>query len=513
MKTIFYIFAPLLTIGIALGALWNPLLLWWYVLVGPLVVIGTIDLLQKKHAIRRNYPIIGHFRYMLEGVRPEIMQYFVETDTEGRPLNRIWRTMIYQRAKNVRDTTPFGTQSNVYETGYEWMEHSMYPVSASEIWADPRVFIGGPHCKKPYLASVLNISAMSYGSLSKNAIMALNWGAHKGGFYHNTGEGAISPWHLKYGGDLVWQIGTGYFGCRTEDGNFHPEKFREKAALEQVKMIEIKLSQGAKPGHGGILPAAKNTEEIASIRGVEPYTDVHSPPMHSAFKDSVGLMKFVQQLRDLSGGKPVGFKLCLGSREEFDEILQAMITTGIKPDFITVDGGEGGTGAAPVEFSNSLGTPMRDALHYINNQLVGYDLKKDIRIIASGKIISGFHISRALAMGADLCNSARAMMISIGCIQALKCNSNECPTGVATQNAKLYSGLDVASKADRAASFHRNTMESFVHLMAACGFRGPEEIKRKHIHRRVSMNATMTYEELYPSVETGQFLQVGVNGQ
>ncbi len=508
MKTFFFIAAPVLVIGIGVLSIWFPNALWWYILVGPLVLIGLIDTIQAKQAIRRNYPIIGHFRYLLESVRPEIMQYFVETDTEGRPFNRIWRTMIYQRAKNQRDTTPFGTQMNVYDAGYEWLEHSMYPVAAEQIWADPRVFVGGPDCKKPYLASMLNVSAMSFGSLSKNAIEALNWGAKKEGFAHNTGEGSISPHHLKHGGDLIWQIGTGYFGCRTQDGKFHPEKFREKATMEEVKMIEIKLSQGAKPGHGGILPASKNTPEIAAIRGVEPYTAVHSPPMHSAFHDAKGLMNFIKELRELSGGKPIGFKLCLGRREEFDEITQAMITTGIKPDFITVDGGEGGTGAAPVEFSNSLGTPMRDALHYVHNQLLGYDLKKDIRLIASGKIISGFHIARAIAMGADLCNSARAMMISIGCIQALKCNSNECPTGVATQNPKLYKGLDVKNKAERAANFHRNTMESFVHLMAAAGFRTPDECQPKHIHRRVSMLDTMTYEELYPSVKTGAFLGV-----
>lgn len=445
---------------------------------------------------------------MLEEIRPEIMQYFVETDTEGRPLNRVFRSLIYQRAKNVSDTTPFGTQMNVYENGYEWLEHSMYPLHHEQIWADPRVNIGGPDCKNPYLASLLNISAMSYGSLSKNAVMALNKGAYIGGFAHNTGEGAISPFHQKPRGDLIWQVGTGYFGCRTHDGHFDADKFREKAQLEQVKMIEVKLSQGAKPGHGGILPAGKNTEEIAAIRGVKPYTDVHSPPFHSAFKDAIGMMNFIAQLRDLSGGKPIGIKLCLGRKEEFEEILQAMITSDIKPDFITIDGGEGGTGAAPVEFSNSLGTPLRDAITYIHNQLIGYDLKKDIKIIASGKIISGFDMARTIALGTNACNSARVMMLAVGCIQALKCNTNTSPTGVATQDPKLYIGLVVEDKATRVANFHRNTIESFVHLMSASGFQYPNDIRRKHIHRRISMDKTMTYEELYPSVEKGAFLSV-----
>lgn len=481
--------------------------LWCYALLLPIFFIGIRDISQRQQAIRRNFPVIGNLRYLLEEIRPEIMQYFVETDTEGRPLNRIFRSMIYQRAKNVSDTTPFGTQMNVYENGYEWLEHSMYPIHHEQIWADPRINIGGADCKKPYLASLLNVSAMSFGSLSQNAVMALNKGAFLGGFAHNTGEGGISPYHLKYGGDLIWQIGTGYFGCRTLDGKFNPENFKEKATLEQVKMIEIKLSQGAKPGHGGILPAGKNTEEIAAIRGVKPHTDVHSPPSHSAFTNAQEMMYFVKQLRDLSGGKPIGIKLCLGRKDEFEAIVKAMIDTGIKPDFIAVDGGEGGTGAAPVEFSNSLGTPLRDAITYINNQLIGYGLKKDIKLVASGKIISGFDMARIIALGADACNSARAMMLAIGCIQALKCNTNTCPTGVATQDPRLAKGLVVEDKATRVHNYHRITIESFVHLMAAAGFRSPEEIERRHIHRRISMNETMTYEELYPSILKGSLLK------
>jgi len=509
VRQAFWFISLVLFASLALSSYFlSPNYLRWLLLLVPLFLVGVRDITQRSQAIRRNFPLIGNIRYMLEEIRPEIMQYFVETDTEGRPLSWIYRSLIYQRAKNVSDTTPFGTQMNVYESGYEWLEHSMYPIHHEKIWADPRVSIGGPDCKKPYLASMLNISAMSYGSLSKNAVMALNKGAFLGGFAHNTGEGSISPYHLEHKGDLIWQIGTGYFGCRDENGNFSEKNFAERAAFESVKMIEIKLSQGAKPGHGGILPAGKNNEEIAKIRGVKPRTDVHSPPQHSAFGSAQEMMHFVAKLRRLSEGKPVGIKFCLGRKDEFEEIVQAMITTGIKPDFITVDGGEGGTGAAPVEFSNSLGTPLKDALTYVYNQLLGYNLKKDIKIIASGKIITGFDMARAIALGADLCNSARAMMLAVGCIQALKCNSNTCPTGVATQDKRLYKGLDVSNKSERVNNFHRNTIESFVHLMSASGFTSPDEIKRKHIHRRVSMNDTMTYEELYPSTNQGQYLSV-----
>ncbi len=498
---------PLLALTVLIFLYW-PSFWWLSILFLAYIGLGIHDMTQRRHAILRNFPIIGHFRYFLESFRPEIMQYFVETDTEGRPFNRIWRSLIYQRAKNVTATSPFGTQMDVYSTGYEWLEHSMYPIPESEMDSNPRVLIGGPDCQRPYSSSLLNVSAMSYGSLSKNAVMALNGGAAIGRFSHNTGEGSLSPFHEKMGGDIVWQIGTGYFGCRTPDGHFDPDKFTKKANIDQVKMIEIKLSQGAKPGHGGILPAAKNTPEIAAIRGVEPHTSVHSPPYHKAFDSPKGLMEFVFQLRLLSGGKPVGIKLCIGREEEFEEIVQAMITTGIKPDFITVDGGEGGTGAAPVEFSNSLGMPLRDGLAFVHNRLTGYDLKKDIKIIASGKIVTGYHIARAIALGADACNSARGMMISVGCIQALQCNMNTCPTGVATQDPKLYKGLVVEDKKHRVASFHQNTIQSFVELMAAAGFKSPEEIQRKHINRRVSMSATMTYEELYPSVKQGAYLSV-----
>ena len=366
--------------------------------------------------------------------------------------------------------------------------------------------VGGPDCKQPYNASILNISAMSFGSLSKNAIMALNRGAKQGNFAHNTGEGGISPYHLEPGGDIIWQVGTGYFGCRTAEGKFDPERFKEKAVLENVKMIEIKISQGAKPGHGGILPARKNTAEIAAMRQVEPHMDVLSPPGHSAFSDPAGLMHFIQQLRQLSGGKPIGFKLCVGRKDEFIAICKAMVSTGISPDFITVDGGEGGTGAAPVEFTNILGSPLLDGLAFVSNTLEGYDLKKNIRLISSGKIFTGFHVARALALGADMCNSARGMMLALGCIQALKCNNNTCPTGITTQDKSLMRGLVVSEKARRVASYHENTVKSFMELIAAMGLNSPTDLNRSFVNRRLSADTVLTYDEIYPPVETGSML-------
>mgnify|MGYP003631223145 FL=1 len=373
---------------LVIAQFWKPVL-WSFVVFIPLILMGVFDMLQSKHTIRRNFPLIGRFRYVLESIRPEIMQYFVETDTEGRPLNRILRSLVYRRAKQVNDTEPFGTQMNVYHSGYEWMEHSMYAKNnPKEIGEFPRLIIGGKDCKQPYSSSLLNISAMSFGSLSKNAIMALNKGAKMGNFAHNTGEGGLSHYHLEYGGDIIWQIGTGYFGCRNEDGTFNAETFAEGALKPEVKMIEVKLSQGAKPGHGGILPASKNTEEIAKIRHIKPHVAVHSPPAHSAFSNPIEFMHFIKKLRDLSGGKPIGFKLCIGRRQEFMDFCEAMICTGITPDFITVDGGEGGTGAAPVEFSNSMGMPLREGLVFVYDTLVGFGLKSDIKLIVAGKILA-----------------------------------------------------------------------------------------------------------------------------
>ncbi len=507
MRIVFYrSLIVAIAVEIAFWFFWQPGL-WSLVIVAPVALMGLNDVMNKKQAIRRNFPILGNLRYLFEKIRPEIMQYFVETDTEGRPLNRIYRSLVYRRAKKVNDTTPFGTQETVYRAGYEWMAHSMYAINHHDLDQNQRVTVGGPECKKPYDAALLNISAMSYGSLSKNAVLALNRGAREGGFFHNTGEGAISPFHLENGGDLVWQIGTGYFGCRDESGNFNEENFAEKAALESVKMIEIKLSQGAKPGHGGILPASKNTPEIAEIRGVKPNTMVFSPPVHSEFDSEEGLLEFVAKLRDLSGGKPVGFKLCVGSKEEFIRVCEAMLHTGIKPDFITVDGGEGGTGAAPVEFSNSLGMPLRDGLSFVHDTLRGYDLRKDIKLIASGRIISSFHMVRAMALGADFVNSARGMMLALGCIQALQCNSNTCPTGVATQNKMLMRGLDPNDKSVRVANFQEETVKAFYEIIGAAGIRTPGEITRSHIHRRISLSEVRTYEDLYPTVEEGSLLE------
>ena len=449
-----------LVLILAIYTIWQPIL-WLLVFIGPIILLGMYDITQKKHTIKRNFPVIGNIRFLLEKIRPEIMQYFVETDTEGSPINRINRSLIYRRAKKVNDTTPFGTQMDVYRSGYEWMDHSIYAKNPIEIEGNQRVIIGGADCLKPYSSSILNISAMSFGALSKNAVLAMNKGAKIGGFAQNTGEGGISDYHKQYGGDLIWQIGTGYFGCRGKDGTFNPETYQKNASQECVKMIELKISQGAKPGHGGILPAGKNTPEIAKIRHVEPYTEIHSPARHSAFSNSEELMHFIRELRTLSGGKPVGFKLCIGKKQEFVDMCLAMINTGIKPDFITIDGGEGGTGAAPIEFSNSLGMPLRDALSFAVDTLRGYGLKNDIKIIAAGKVFGGFHIARLIAIGADMVLSARAMMMAVGCIQALECNTNNCPVGIATQNKSLVKGLDVEDKAQRTANFHEETIKSF----------------------------------------------------
>lgn len=507
-KLIFLIFSVLgPTIIVLLATIVNPIWWWAFVVMGPIILLGMHDITQTRHTINRNFPVLGHFRYLLEDIRPEIMQYFVETDTEGRPIPRIFRSMIYQRAKKVNDTTPFGTQFDVYAEGYEWMDYSIYPKDEDDLNHNPRVRIGGSDCTQPYDAALLNISAMSFGSLSDRAIMAMNLGAKMSGFFQNTGEGGVSHYHLKHGGDLVWQVGTGYFGCRRADGGFSEEKYKENAQRPEVKMIEIKLSQGAKPGHGGILPAVKNTKEIAEIRGVEPHTTVYSPPFHKAFEGAEGLMHFVARLRKLSGGKPVGFKLCIGRKVEFVALCQAMISTGIKPDFISIDGGEGGTGAAPVEFSNSIGMPMRDGLAFAKDVLDGFDLKKDIKLIASGKILTGYHMVRAIALGADICNSARAMMMAVGCIQALKCNNNTCPVGVATQDKGLVNGLVVEDKAKRVKNFHHATVGSFVEMVAAAGINSSAEIKRMHINRRVFMDTIKRYDEIYPCVPVGSFLK------
>ncbi len=482
-----------------------PAVLYSLILIGPILIIGLIDYSQKRHSVRRNFPIIGNFRYLFEAIRPEINQYFVESNSDGAPFSREQRSLVYQRAKGDLDTLPFGTQRNVYDVGYEWVSHSIMPVEGKDV--ETRVWVGGPDCKQPYHASIFNISAMSYGALSQNAVEALNLGAKLGGFYHNTGEGSASPYHQKHGGDLVWQIGTGYFGCRTPDGRFSAEKFQETATKPQVKMIEIKLSQGAKPGHGGILPKAKLTLEIAKMRLVEMGKDVVSPPGHSAFATPIELLQFVKQLRDLSGGKPVGFKLCLGKQREFIAICKAMLETGITPDFVTLDGGEGGTGAAPLEFSNSVGAPLREALVFVHNSLVGFGVREKIKIIASGKVTTGIDLVSKLALGADMCNSARGMMLALGCIQALRCNSNSCPVGITTNNPELVSGLDVEIKSKRVQSFHHQTVKSAVELVGAMGFRSTTELRPWHISRRTGPDEIKHYGEIFNYLEKNDLIE------
>ncbi len=509
MRKIFILSSIVITALILVWAYFWIDALFAFVIVAPLIYMGAVDIIQAKQSIRRNFPLLGRLRYVFEDFRPKIQQYFVESDTDGAPINRNERSVIYQRAKKQIDTVPFGTQLNVYAEGYEWMTHSIAPKDFHKMDHNPRIKFGGRDCKQPYDMSVLNISAMSFGSLSKNAILALNGGAKLGGFAHNTGEGGLSPYHLQPGGDVIWQIGTGYFGARDKEGNFNDDAFKANATKPNVKMIEIKLSQGAKPGHGGILPGKKNTPEIAAIRLVEPGTTVFSPPYHSAFGNPEELIKFVERLRTLSGGKPIGFKLCIGRKSEFLSICKAMVKLNSYPDFITIDGGEGGTGAAPPEFTNFVGMPLLDALAFADNSLRGFGIRNQMRLIASGKILTGFHIVRAMALGADTCNCARAMMMALGCIQALECNKNTCPTGVATQDPYFMKGLDVTDKTARVANYHKNTVESFVELLGAAGLGHPDQITRTHVYRRVFMNLVKTYEEIYPTIPDGCLLEGG----
>lgn len=485
------------------GWIWHPA--WWaYLLLVPIVLIGLYDLYFSTNTILRNFPFLGHFRYLSLRISPEINQYFVENNTEGRPFSKLQRNMVNRRADRRHQTHPFGTEEDVYRGDYEWVPHSIYPREKKT--TPPRVRVGGPACRHPYDAALLNISAMSFGSLSASAVRALNFGAKAGDFFHNTGEGGLSPYHEAAGADLVWEIGSGYFGCRDDDGNFDAEKFRETAARAAVKMIEIKLSQGAKPGHGGVLPGPKVTPEIARIRNVKPYTKVVSPAYHKTFSDAPGLLRFVQQLRELSCGKPVGFKLCIGDTGEFEEICRAMLATGIRPDFITVDGGEGGTGAAPPEFSDSVGMPLVEALVFVTDTLTGFGLKEEIRVIASGKIVSAFDMIRAFALGADLCNSARGMMLALGCIQALKCDTDECPTGITTHNPHLTRGLVVPEKARRVTNFQQETVEAALELLASMGLDEFHQLQRHHVHKRIDFETMKSFAEIYPPVEPGAYL-------
>jgi glutamate synthase domain-containing protein 2 len=508
----FFAFCVLFTLGglpFVAGHVW----LWALLPVTALLsVVGLNDLLQSRHAVRRNYPILGNIRYLVEAIRPEIRQYLLESDSERLPFSRAQRSLVYARAKNQSADKAFGTLVDVYQSGFEFISHSMLPAAH----VDPsafRVSIGGPQCTQPYSASVFNISAMSFGSLSANAIRALNKGAQLGGFYHDTGEGSISPYHREHGGDLVWELGSGYFGCRQDNGQFDPQRFAEQAANPQVKMIEIKLSQGAKPGHGGILPKHKVTAEISQTRGVPMGQDCISPASHSAFSTPIELLQFVAQLRELSAGKPVGFKFCLGHPWEFMAIAKAMLATGILPDFIVVDGKEGGTGAAPVEFADHIGVPLREGLLFVHNTLVGIGLRDKIRIGASGKIVSAFDIASVLALGADWANSARGFMFAIGCIQSQSCHTNKCPTGVATQDTLRQRALVVPDKAERVHSFHRNTLKALAEMLAAAGLERPAQVEARHLVRRMSASEIKLFSQLHVFLTPGELLNGEVSGE
>lgn len=478
---------------------------WWagVLVFASLAAVGTWDLLQKRSTLQRNYPILAHFRYGLESIGPEMRQYFIESDTAEVPFSRQQRALVYQRAKSVNDTRPFGTLHDVYAVDYEWINYSMASVPYGP--HDFRVVIG-EETAQPYSASVFNISAMSFGSLSANALRAMNKGAKLGNFYHDTGEGSISPYHREHGGDLVWEIGSGYFGCRDERGGFSEERFTANALDPQVKMIEVKLSQGAKPGHGGVLPAPKVTPEIAATRGVPPWVDCVSPARHSAFDSPCGLLEFVARLRELSGGKPVGFKLAIGHPWEWFGIAKAMQQTGILPDFIVVDGAEGGTGASPAEFIDHVGVPLHEALLLVHNTLVGLDLRDRIRIGAAGRVTSAFDMARTMAMGADWCNAGRGYMFAVGCIQALTCHTGRCPTGVATQDPKRWKQLDVPDKSQRVLNFHQNTLRALRDLLYAAGLEHPQEIGPEHILRRVSPTEVRSLAALYRFLKPGELI-------
>ncbi|MGD0193175.1 MAG: FMN-binding glutamate synthase family protein [Rhizomicrobium sp.] len=496
---------------VALGALVNPLWYWPLVLLGPLALVGLNDVLQTSHAILRNYPIIGHIRFLLESIRPEMRQYLIEDERDPVPFSREQRALVYQRAKNVLDKQPFGTVKDVNAVGHGWVSHSIRPLENEE--SDFRVMIGGPDCAQPYSASVLNTSGTSFGAVSANAIMALNRGAKAGNFAHNTGEGSISKYHRKYGGDIIWQVATGYFGCRMKDGRFDPDSFAKQAADRQVKMIEIKLSQGAKPGHGGVLPKAKITTEIARTRGVPRDRDCVSPARHSEFATPLEMMDFITRLRGLSGGKPVGMKLCVGHRYEFLAIVKAMLQSGVTPDFIVIDGTEGGTGAAPLELVNHVGMPLVEGLSFVHNALVGTNLRERVKLGASGKIITAYDIMRAMALGADYVMSARGFMFAIGCIQSRSCHTNRCPTGVATQDPDRQRALVVSDKWKRAANFHKNTLKALAEVLGTAGLSHPSQIKPWHVHIRGHDGRVLRGDELYMHLKPGALLSGDVDAR
>lgn len=499
-----------IVVNIVVG-LYIPDVFYWFIVIIPLIVLGLRDCTQRRSNILRNYPIIGHLRFILLSIRPQIRQYFIESDMDAYPFSREQRELIYQRSNKMNDNLPFGTLRDVYKPGYEWLSHSLEPKHIAD--EEAKLTIGGDDCSQPYTASRLNISAMSFGALGNKAVMALNKGAKLGGFAQNTGEGGLTQYHLKYGGDVFWQIGTGYFGCREKkSGHFCPEMFAEKSQTSTVKMIEIKLSQGAKPAHGGILPAVKVTPEIAAIRHVEPGVDCVSPPKHSAFSTPVELLQFVAMLRKLSGGKPVGFKLCVGVRSEFMAICKAMLATNILPDFITVDGAEGGTGAAPIEFSNSIGMPLNEALNFVHNCLMGIGVRDKIKIIASAKVVTGFDMAKKLALGADMCNMARPMMFALGCVQSRRCHTNDCPTGIATQKKQFLYGVDVDDKAQRVCDFHHLTLKNFREALGAAGLKHPDHLLPDHIWRRINMNKGIkSYAELYQYLNAGALLTESID--
>lgn len=500
---ILFLFLSLPVLVFGFSTLYQPLI-WGMVPTVILALVALYDYLQSKHTIMRNFPVLGRLRYTMESIAPGIHQYFVENDNDGKPFSREQRSVVYQRAKGVLDTKSFGTQQDVNSVGYEWVNHSLAPKHVTA--EDLRVTIGGPDCLQPYDCSLLNISAMSYGSLSANAVRALNGGAKDAGFAHNTGEGGVSPHHLEPGGDLIWQIGTGYFGCRAPDGGFCSDKFTLTAKNPQIKMIELKLSQGAKPGHGGILPAKKVTPEISAIRGVPMGQDVLSPPGHSAFSTPIEMMHFIKRMRSLSEGKPIGFKLCIGKRREFISLCKAMLVTGITPDFIVIDGGEGGTGASPLEFTNHVGSPGTEGLIFAHNVLVGFSLRDRIKLGGTGKIHSAFGMVKTMALGADFCYSARAMMLALGCIQALACNKNTCPTGIATQKKDLMGGLVIPDKRKRVATFHRETLFALGEMIGAMGLQSASQLRPWHIHRRVSISGIQHYGEIFDYLDDGELL-------
>jgi glutamate synthase domain-containing protein 2 len=489
-----------LLLGVELAKGW----LWPLVLLLPLLALGVWDLVQPAHSLMRNYPLMAHFRWLFEELRPYLRQYIVEDDHSGKPYSHDERALIYARAKGQEDRQPFGTELDAYHGAFEWMTHSIAP---KPVVTEPfRIKVGGADCKKHYEAAILNISAMSFGSLGPNAIEALNWGAKLGGFYHDTGEGGISRYHRIHGGDIVYELGTGYFGARNPNGSFSPERFAEQARNDQIRMVEIKLSQGAKPGHGGILPGAKVSPEISEARGVAAGVDCISPSRHTAFSTPAEMMEFIATLRELSGGKPVGFKLCVGHPTEVFALVKAMLKTGIKPDFIVVDGKEGGTGAAPAEFSDHLGMPLREGLILMRNALVGANLRGEIRLAASGKIVSGFSMAANLAIGADWCNAARAFMFSLGCVQSMRCHTNRCPTGVTTNDPVLQRGLVVALKAQRVASFQRHTVEALAELVADAGVTHPQDLMPRHIWHRLNPIEVRTLDRIYNFLEPGVLL-------